>query len=161
MSVTPFPARLSLRRIEIDDPADIAVLEGVVSALAGAALATGGVAALAGRDLHALSLAERAGLLTAMYDAGEVVMGWRDARDGSTVNLVIERLAAGAEAVVWRAEAFVERRDAPPPGGPVLRGALADRRADGLARRLVAAAARGFADPLPSPTAAVAAALRA
>lgn len=155
MSVTPFPARTSLRRLEIDEPTDIAALERAVSGVAGMAAATGGAVALAGRSLFEMSVAERARLLTAMYDAGELVFGWRDGRDGAVFNVVVERLAAGAEAVVWRAEVYVE--DA---GGHALRGALAARRADALASRLVAAAGSGFPEPMASSVGAVAAALR-
>jgi hypothetical protein len=155
MSVTPFPKRTSLRRLEIDEPTDIAALERAVSGVAGVAAATGGAVALAGRNLFELSVAERARLLTAMYDAGEVVFGWRDGRDGSVVNVVVERLAAGAEAVVWRAEVYVED-----DGGHVLKGALAARRVDVLASRLVGAASEGFPEPMASSAGAVAAALR-
>jgi hypothetical protein len=155
MSVTPFPSRTSLRRLEIDEPTDIAALERAVSGIAGVVAATGGAVALAGRSLFDMSVAERARLLTAMYDVGEVVFGWRDGRDGSVINVVVERLAAGAEAVVWRAEVYVEDEH-----GHALRGALAARRADALADALVKAASAGFPEPMASSAGAVAAALR-
>jgi hypothetical protein len=155
MSVTPFPARPALRRLPVADPADAAAIEAALSAVAGMLAATGGAVAIAGRDLFSTPVAERARLLTAMYDAGEVVVGWRDGRDGMVTNVVIERLAAGAEAVVWRAEIYVEGAE-----GHVLRGALAARAAGALGAALVGAAGDGAGAPLPSPAAAVAAALR-
>jgi len=156
MVVEPFPCA---RRQAIDDPADIRWIENMISAIAGLIAASGGAVAIAGRDLYADAAPARARALTAMYDAGEVVFGYRDARDGAVVNLVVERLAvagAGAPRECWRAEVFVEEAE-----GHTLRGALVEREAAALAEKVVAAVSAGLSAPLPAPGAALARALRA
>ena len=155
MSVEPFPCA---RRQPIADPGDIRWIENMISAVAGLIGASGGAVAIAGRDLYADAAAERARLLTAMYDAGEVVFGYRDARDGAVVNMVVERLAVagpGAPRDCWRAEVFVEEAE-----GHALRGALVEREAAALAEKVVAAVSPGLSAPLPAPGAALARALR-
>lgn len=155
MSIAAFP-RASRR--SIDDPADIRWIETMISAVAGLVSATGGAVAIAGRDLYGAAPPERARQLTAMYDAGEVVFGYRDARDGAVVNLVVERLdVTGPQAprTCWRAEVYVEAED-----GHALRGALVEREAAALAEAVVSAVSGGLSAPLPAPGAALARALR-
>lgn len=155
MSVAEFPRA---ERSVIADPAEIAWVETMITAVAGLITATGGAVALAGRELYADSAAERAVALTAMYDAGEVVFGYRDARDGAVVNLVVEKLSvrgAGAPCLCWRAEVYVEQED-----GHALRGALVEREAASLAEAVVAVVSDGLSAPLPAPGAALARALR-
>jgi hypothetical protein len=151
MTVTPFPA---VRRLPMDDPDEIMAVETLISGLAGLISATGGFMALAGRDLLGATVAERAEALTEMYDAGEVVFGWRDGRTGEVANVVLERLGAAGGRVVWRAEVYVEEAD-----GHALRGALVERDLGALAAGLTAAAGDALAQPLPAPGAALAAAL--
>jgi len=149
MTVTPFP---SWRRAEIADPAEIARLEAGLSALTGLVSASGGLVALAGRDLLATPAPHRAHLLTAMYDDGEVVFGWRDC-DGRVVNVVLERMRDGA-AAVYLAEVFDETA-----AGHVASGALVDADPAALMRALGAVAAGDRAALTPR-GAALAAAMR-
>lgn len=146
MTIASLPV---LRRTPIEDPDDIAALEAAITALCGVVAARGGFTALVGRDLLAIPPAERARVLTAMYDAGEVVIGWRDGVSGEVLNAVIERLA-GQETVGYRIELYVEGAD-----GHVLRGALAERDAAALGTALAGAAQDGGAGAL-SPGAALA-----
>lgn len=83
-----------------------------------------------------------------------MIFGWRDGRTGDVANVVLERLGGPAEQVMWRAEIYVEG-----PEGHALRGALVERELDALARGLAAAAGDALARTLPSPGAALAAAL--
>lgn len=155
MSVAEFPRA---ERSIIADPAEIAWVETMITAVAGLITATGGMVALAGRELYEDSALDRAAALTAMYDAGEVVFGYRDARDGAVVNVVVERLnvrGCGAPCACWRAEVYVEECD-----GHALRGALVRREAAALAEAVVAAISEGLSTPLPAPGAALARALR-
>lgn len=155
MTVEPFPRAT---RQAIADPADIRWIETMIAAVAGLVSATGGAVALAGRDVFADGAADRARALTSMYDAGEVVFGYHDARDGAVVNLVVERLgvgAADAPRTCWRAEIYVEGDD-----GHALRGALVEREAAALAEAVVTAVSGGLSAPLPAPGAALARALR-
>ena len=149
MTVTPFP---TFARAPIDADADIAALEGGLSALTGLVSAGGGLMALAGRDLLATPVAERARLLSAMYDDGEVVFGWRDG-EGRVANVVVERLRNDA-AVVYLAEIFDETAD-----GHVAAGALRDADPAALMRALGAVAAGDRAALTPR-GAALAAAMR-
>lgn len=138
----------------IDDHGTIAAMEDLFSALAGLITATGGSFAIAGHDIHDMTTLERARRLTPMYDAGEVVVGYADARNGDIVNIVIEHLAVGgcegARRPCWRALFYVEE-----PEGHVLRGALAARSWRGLAQPLFDAVNEGLRRPLPSQTAAL------
>jgi hypothetical protein len=142
MTVIPFP---SGERVEIADPAEIAEIERFLAGLAGMVSACGGVVALAGRELYGLTVAERIAMLGPMYDAGEVIVGYRDAIRGEVVNLVIEKRAAGG-AARWRAEVYREDE-----GGHALAGAIAEADAAALCRRLTAVVgegpARAFARP--------------
>ena len=135
MSVTPFP---TARRIPIEDPAEIAEMERTLSAAAGLVAARGGLAALGGRELLAMSPGARAVLLTDMYDAGEVIFGWREAEDARARNVSIERLSvsvAGREPRAgWRAEFY---REAPDEGGHRLEGAVVAGALSGIATRLI------------------------
>ncbi|TVQ58089.1 MAG: hypothetical protein EA355_02745 [Rhodobacteraceae bacterium] len=151
MTVTPFPA---VSRTPIDAQADIAAVETLIAGLSGVIAATGGVAALAGRDLLETDVVERAAMLTAMYDDGEVVFGWRDGRTGDVANVVLERLAAGSGRIVWRAEVYVEE-----DAGHALRGAFVARDLADVSAALTCAAGEALARPLPKPGAALAAAL--
>jgi hypothetical protein len=154
MSVTPMP---QTRRLAIEGRNDIAALEGVISAVAGVVAATGGAAALAGRDLFGTSAEGRALLLNDMYDAGEVIFGWRDGRDGAIVNVALERLEVTTGETCrrcWRAEVYVEEE-----AGHALRGAFVEGALTDLGRRLLAAANDGPVD-LPAPGAALLAFLR-
>jgi hypothetical protein len=151
MSVTPLP---TIRRLPIEGRNDIAALEGVISAVAGVVAATGGTAALAGRDLFGMSAQGRAVLLTDMYEAGEVIFGWRDGRDGVVVNISLERIEAAAGETRregWRARLYVEE-----PEGHMLRAAFVEGGLNALGRRLIAAANDGPPDG-PSAGAALAA----
>jgi hypothetical protein len=141
------------RRTPIADPAEIAAIETLLSTLGGVIAATGGFAALNGRDMHAMTMRQRAAALTPMYDDGEVVMGWRHG-DGAVVNMVVERLESGA-AVVWLARLHIEE-----DGGHALRGALAARDPVALGVAVLRAAAHGDPGALPSAGAALVAALR-
>jgi hypothetical protein len=135
MTVIAFPRG---ERVEIADPADVAEIERFVSALAGMISTAGGVVALAGREIYGLTIAERIATLGPMYDAGEVIVGYRDAgRGGEVVNLVIERLAVGG-APRWRAEVY--RED---DSGHVLAGTVVEPDAAALCRRLIAVAGDG------------------
>jgi hypothetical protein len=142
MTVIPFPTG---ERIPISDPAEIAEIERFVSGLAGMVSACGGVVAIGGRELYALTVAERIATLGPMYDAGEVIVGYRDAIRGEVINLVIEKLAAGA-ASRWRVEVYREDEI-----GHALAGAIAEADAASLCRRLGAVVgdgpARAFARP--------------
>lgn len=146
MSVTHFPAT---DRAAIEDPAEIAAVEGVVSAIAGLMRAQGGEAALAGRDLYDMSVEGRALLLSDMYDAGEVIFGWRDPRSGDVANVALEKLTVGLgprRVGCWRAEVYVEDE-----AGHALRGGFVNRAATEVADRLLTAVNRALAEPLPSP----------
>ena len=154
MSVIPFPEP---RRVPIADPADIAAIEQAISAVAGAIAASGGGAAIAGRDLYETSVEGRALLLTDMYDAGEVIFGWRDGRDGAVVNIALEKLAVAEgseERRCWRALVYVEE-----PEGHILRGGFVEGDLGAMAARLFGAAQAGAAAP-PPPRPALAAFLR-
>jgi hypothetical protein len=141
------------RRTPIDAPEEVAAVEALLSAIAGMIAATGGFAALMGRDLLGMEVAQRAAILTAMYDDGEVVLGWRDGRDGAVVNMALERLEA--DGPLWRAEFFVEG-----PQGHESCGAMADRSLDGLSRAVMAALGRGAPRGLEGVAAATAGAVR-
>ena len=155
MSVTPFP---TARRIPIGDPTDIAEIERMLTAAAGVVAACGGHAALGGRDLFAMSPDARAVLLTDMYDAGEVIFGWRAGDDALARNVAIERLsvsaAGGAAREGWRAEFY---REDPEGGGHLLHGAVVSDSLHEIAESLVAA----VNDPGRAPDAASGAALAA
>jgi hypothetical protein len=140
------------RRTPIDASEEIAAVEALLSAIAGMIAATGGFAALMGRDLLGMEVAERAAILTGMYDDGEVVLGWRDGRDGAVVNMALERLEA--DGPLWRAEFFVEG-----PQGHESRGAVADRDVAALSRAVMAALSRGAPRGLEGVAAATAGAL--
>lgn len=146
MTVTLFPRTI---RLPIGDARDIAAIEELLSTLAGLITATGGYFAIGGRDVMETPLLERARILTTMYDAGEVVVGYADARNGDVVNLVIERLAvsvgAAEPAPCWRALVYVEEFE-----GHALRGSLAAWRWPALAGSLLRAVDGGLAEPLPS-----------
>lgn len=141
------------RRTPIADPEEIAGIEALLAAITGLIVATGGAAALMGRDLLAMTPHERALALTAMYDDGEVVLGWRHG-DGAIVNMTLERMTVGP-ATAWRANFHVEEK-----AGHALRGAVAARDLRTLASAALRTAAAGDPGPLPSPGAALAAALR-
>ena len=141
------------RRTPIDAPEEVAAVEALLSAIAGMMAATGGFAALMGRDLLGMDIAERAAILTDMYGDGEVVLGWRDGRDGAVVNMALERLEA--DGALWRAEFFVEGRH-----GHESRGAVADRAIAPLSRAVMAALDRGAPRGLKGIAAATAGALR-
>jgi hypothetical protein len=156
MTVVPFPVA---ERAPILEPRDISDVERMISGVAGLLAATGGALALAGRDLYEMSVRERIMILTPMYDAGEVVFGYRAPVTGEIVNVVLEKLrlgAAGASRVCWRAEVWVEEAD-----GHTLRGALAEPTVDALCVRLTRAISGGMAEPLPAPGVALARLLRA
>ena len=135
-------------RLGIDDHGTIAAMEDLFSMLAGVITATGGTFAVAGRDVYDSTLCERATSLTAMYDAGEVVVGYADARSGDIVNIVIEHLLLDDEAMaprpIWRALVFVEE-----PQGHELRGVLAGAHWSDLAQQLFDAVNDGLRRPLP------------
>ncbi|MFN3614186.1 MAG: hypothetical protein ACK4WC_06470 [Rubrimonas sp.] len=151
MTLAPFHPP---RRAAIDDPAEIAGIEALLAALSGMIVAAGGAAALMGRDLLEMTPAQRAAALTAMYDDGEVVLGWRHGC-GTVVNMTLERLEIDG-ATMWRAQFHVEE-----DAGHVLRGALAARDLKALGAAALRVAAAGDPGTLPSPGAALAAALRA
>jgi hypothetical protein len=135
MTVIPFP---TFESAPIADPAAIAAIETGLSGLCGAITAMGGFVALAGRELLTTPPLERARMLTRMYDAGELVFGWRDGRDGAVVNVVLEGVAGAGGAGGYCAELFVET-----PQGHQSRGALADRDPAALMTALAAVAATG------------------
>jgi hypothetical protein len=89
-------------------------------------------------------------MLTAMYDAGEVVIGYADARNGDIVNVVVEYLllepgsAGGAARPLWRALVYVEE-----PQGHELRGVMAGETWNAVAQQLLDAVADGLRRPLP------------
>ena len=154
MSVTPFP---QMTRAPIENHDEIVVIEGVISAIAGLVSAQGGTAALGGRDLYAMSPDGRATLLTDMYDAGEVIFGWRDPARGAVRNVVLERLsvAVGAErCACWRAEIYREDAEG---GGHLLEGALVETALDAVSRGLLAFANDPHRAAPPPPGAALAA----
>ncbi|SEA69872.1 hypothetical protein [Rubrimonas cliftonensis] len=147
MSVTNLPRP---RRLPIEEPEEIAAIEGGLTAVHGLMSASGGFLALAGVEISEMNVLARAETLTRMYDAGEVVVGWRDGRDGRIVNVVIEKLAIEPAGGGFRAEVYLETE-----GGHALAGALAGRTAEDLADALLEAAADGLAAGLPSPGAAL------
>lgn len=156
MTMNPF---LDATHVGIDDRATIAAMEQLFAAIAGLIAATGGSFAIAGRDIRDQSVPERALRLTAMYEAGEVVVGYADARNGDVVNIVIEHLllrGSGPEGCdsepCWRALVYVEECE-----GHVLRGALSARRWAEVAGPLFEAVSDGLRRPLPSRGAATAA----
>jgi hypothetical protein len=138
------------RRVSIEDRGTIAAMEDLFAMMAGVITATGGAFAIAGHDVRDSSIAERMRALTAMYDAGEIVVGYADARSGDVVNVVIEHLALGdgrddIEArSVWRALVYVEE-----PEGHELRGVLTGRDWSALAQQLFDAVNDGLRRPLP------------
>lgn len=144
MSVVAFPRP---QRLAIADPGDVSAIETAISAVVGTICATGGNVALAGRDLLSTPVSARIALLTEMYDAGEVVFGFFDARCGDTFNVVMERLSLPPQGSVgWRAEIYTAR-----PDGHELLGALSATDATTLGAALVRAAGVGFSEPLESP----------
>jgi hypothetical protein len=150
MSVVPFP---QLRRLPIEGRNDIAAIEGVICSVAGVIAATGGAAALAGRDLFGTSAEGRAVLLTDMYEAGEVVFGWRDGRDGAVVNVALERVEVSTGGLTrrgWRAQLYVEERE-----GHALRALVLERDLNAIGRRLLEAANHGPPDAADSAAAAL------
>lgn len=152
MSITLFP---DATHVSIDDRGTIAAIEDLFAAIVGLITATGGSFAIAGRDVLDTPLAERARLLTGMYDAGEVVVGYADARNGDVVNIVIEHLMlcapGGPPQPCWRALVYVEE-----PMGHELRGAIASHRWPDVGQRLFAAVSDGLRQPLPTQRAAMA-----
>lgn len=152
MTTNPFP---DATPVSIDDRGTIAAMEDLFAAIAGLITATGGRFAIAGHDIADQTLAERAQRLTAMYDAGEVVIGYADARNGDVVNIVVEHLMAAdgrATEPCWRALVYVEECE-----GHMLRGALSGRRWSDIAQPLFDAVSDGLRRPLPSRKAAAAA----
>ena len=135
--------------VSIDDRGTIAAIEDLFAAIAGLITATGGSFAIAGRDVLDTPLAERARLLTQMYDAGEVVVGYADARNGDVVNIVVEHLMLCGSGIdptpCWRALIYVEE-----PMGHELRGTIAAHRWADVAQALFAAVNDGLRAPLPS-----------
>lgn len=156
MNTSPFPEPA---RVSIDDRATIAAIEDLFTAVAGVIAATGGSFAIAGHDVRDTTPLQRARTLTAMYDAGEVVVGYADARSGDVVNIVIEHLLLNAcsasDAPCWRALIYVEE-----PMGHELRGSLVAHDWRGLAAPLFDAITDGLRRPLPSARAALAALAR-
>lgn len=152
MTMTLFP---DATHVSIDDRGTIAAIEDLFSAIAGLITATGGSFAIAGRDVLDTPLPERARLLTAMYDAGEVVVGYADARSGDVVNIVIEHLMLCTMGTppqpCWRALVYVEE-----PMGHELRGTIAAHRWADVGQALFAAVNDGLRDPLPTQRSAMA-----
>jgi hypothetical protein len=148
MNVSALP---SATRLSIDDRGTIAAMEDLFAMLAGLITASGGCFAIAGRDVHDATVVERAHVLTGMYDAGEVIVGYADARTGDVVNMVIEHLipevghhADGQTRPIWRALIYVEE-----PEGHTLRGVIAAATWQALAQQVLDAVTDGLRKPLP------------
>jgi hypothetical protein len=138
-------------RLSIDDRGTIAAMEDLFAILAGLIAPTGGSFAIAGQDVHDTTVGERARILTGMYDAGEVIVGYADARNGDVVNIVIEHLMldpgrkdGGPAAPFWRALVYVEE-----PEGHTLRGVIAGASWQDVAQQLLDAVTDGLRKPLP------------
>lgn len=146
MSITLFP---DATHVSIDDRGTIAAIEDLFAAIVGLITATGGSFAIAGRDVLDTPLPERARLLTDMYNAGEVVVGYADTRNGDLVNIVIEHLmlcgGAFAPRPCWRALVYVEE-----PMGHELRGVIAALQWAEVGQQLFKAVNDGLTEPLPS-----------
>jgi hypothetical protein len=111
---------------------------------------TGGSFAIAGHDVRDTCVTERAQALTRMYDAGEVVVGYADARNGDIVNMVVEHLMLEPEhdratrRPIWRILVYVEE-----PQGHELRGVIAGATWNDAAQQMLDAVTDGLRRPLP------------
>jgi hypothetical protein len=133
-------------RLSIDDHGTIAAMEDLFAMLAGLISATGGSFAIAGQDVLETGVPERARVLTGMYDAGEVIIGYADARHGDVVNIVIEHLMLDPNAKdgrpaapLWRALVYVEE-----PEGHMLRSVITGASWQEVAQKLLDAVTDGL-----------------